>query len=93
MNEDTNRRRWACVQEVMRREHYTGRVFTAADLPAEIMTKEELYQAMGHRKRERLANLAGLCYAVMHLTRPQDGLHEFPISCNSKGMLARYGSH
>lgn len=77
----------------MRRNMYTGRVFAATDLKSTIRTTEELKQALGHRWRERLSNLAGLCHAQKHLTKHQDGLHEFPISCQSKGMLARYGSH
>lgn len=93
MKQYNNNQLWAEIQEGMRRSLYTGRVFVATDLPNTIKTTEELKQALGHRWRERLSNLAGLCHAVKYLTGTQDGLHEFPISCQSKGMLARYGSH
>lgn len=93
MKQYNNNQPWAEIQEGMRRSLYTGRVFSSTDLPNTIRTMEELKQALGHRWRERLSNLAGLCHAQKHLTKHQDGLQEFPISCKSKGMLARFGTH
>lgn len=93
MKQYDNNQLWAGIQEDMRRNMYTGRVFAATDLESTIRTTEELKQALGHRWRERLSNLAGLCHAQKHLTKHQDGLHEFPISCTSRGMLARFGTH
>lgn len=93
MKQYNNNQLWEGIQEGMRRDMYTGRVFESTDLKSTIKTTEELKKALGHRWRERLSNLAGLCHAQKHLTKHQDGLQEFPISCQSKGMLARYGSH
>ena len=93
MKQYNNNQLWEGIQEGMRRSLYTGRVFVATDLESTIRTTEELKQALGHRWRERLSNLAGLCHAQKHLTKHQDGLHEFPISCTSRGMLARFGTH
>ena len=93
MKKHDNNQLWEGIQEGMRRNMYTGRVFAATDLKPIIRTTEELKQALGHRWRERLSNLAGLCHALKYLTGAQDGLHEFPVSCQSKGMLARFGTH
>ena len=93
MKQYNNNQLWEGIQEGMRRDMYTGRVFESTDLKSTIKTTEELKKALGHRWRERLSNLAGLCHAQKHLTKHQDGLQEFPISCKSRGMTTRFGTH
>lgn len=92
MKNDYYNQMWAGVQDELRRQHYTGRVFSNNKLAGAVSNEEELRAKLGRRWREQLANLAGLCGAVHHLTAPLTELCEFPISGKSNGMLARFGS-
>ena len=84
---------WAEIQDEIRRNHYTGRVFSDDRLAGAVRDETELRARLGRRWREQIANLTGLCGAQHYLTAPLTELCEFPISVKSNGMLARFGTY